>query len=102
MKVEVVDPVPDDSDNPSPPAVRFVDVPVVDGVAVLPDGRRVHSSASIVRVPELVGTLPLPPSDADLGPGWWHPAECVDLHDADHNCLDSGGSIIGWREWLPR
>jgi len=30
--------------------------------------------------------------------GWWHPAACIDSHDADHNCLDADGSIIGWRE----
>lgn len=32
------------------------------------------------------------------GPGWWHPPACTDRHDEDHNCLDEGGSIIGWRE----
>ena len=34
----------------------------------------------------------------EAGPGWWHPEACIDRHDDDHNCLDAGGSIIGWRD----
>lgn len=33
--------------------------------------------------------------------GWWHPIECIDSHDDEHNCLDASGSIIGWREEWP-
>lgn len=38
------------------------------------------------------------PASLDAGPGWWHPPECIDRHDDDHNCLDEGGWIIGWRD----
>lgn len=34
-----------------PPGWHFVDVPVVDGVATLPSGQTVQSTAQIVRVP---------------------------------------------------
>jgi hypothetical protein len=33
---------------------RFVDVPVVNGIAVLPDGRTVASTSDMVRIPVLV------------------------------------------------
>lgn len=33
--------------------------------------------------------------------GWWHPSGCTNDHDEGGNCLDTGGSIIGWREELP-
>lgn len=35
-----------------------------------------------------------------LDAGWeqWHPRECSNQHDEGGNCLDSGGSIVGWRE----
>ena len=36
------------------PAVGFVNVPVVDGLARLPDGRTVASESAIVRVPYAV------------------------------------------------
>ncbi len=32
------------------------------------------------------------------GPGWWHPKECINLHDGNYNCVDAIGEIIGWRE----
>lgn len=35
------------------PTFGFVDVPVVDGIATLPDGRTIESSAEVVRVPTL-------------------------------------------------
>lgn len=38
--------------HPSP-TFHFVDVPVVDGVATLPDGTTVRSDANVVRVPVL-------------------------------------------------
>lgn len=43
--------------------VELVDVPVVDGVATLPDGGTVTSTADVVRVPILRGKLRLPPVD---------------------------------------
>ena len=33
--------------------VTFVDVPVINGIATLPDGRQIASSSHIVRVPIL-------------------------------------------------
>lgn len=37
----------------SPTTYHFVDVPVIDGTATLPDGRTVQSDSQIVRVPIL-------------------------------------------------
>lgn len=46
------------------PTYRVVDVPVIGGVAVLPDGRMVESTARVVRVvPVLVGEMRLPVLD---------------------------------------
>ena len=31
--------------------------------------------------------------------GWWHPAECSNVHDEGGNCIEaSSGMIVGWRE----
>jgi hypothetical protein len=35
------------------PRVDYVDIPVVDGVATLPDGTKVPSSSNVVRMPVL-------------------------------------------------
>jgi hypothetical protein len=42
------------------PHYTYVDVPVVNGIAVLPDHTEVRSTANVVRVPVLVGRLGLP------------------------------------------
>jgi hypothetical protein len=39
-----------------PPGWHYIDVPVVDGVAVLPGGQSVHSDATVVHVPVFDGS----------------------------------------------
>jgi hypothetical protein len=46
---------------PPAPTFRYIDVPVIDGIATLPDGRTVASMANIVRVPVLSPVTTLAP-----------------------------------------
>ena len=37
------------------PTYRYIDVPVLNGIATLPDGRTVRSQSQVVRVPVMEG-----------------------------------------------
>ena len=56
MAAEALGGTPDDyvvEMDERPILYRTQDIPVVDGIATLPDGRTVHSTANAIRVPYL-------------------------------------------------
>ena len=51
-EAEIEEPL-DEPPGPQARSFHFIDVPVVDGVARLPDGRTIRSDGNVVRVPVL-------------------------------------------------
>ena len=79
------------------PGLRADTAPVIDDY--FPDATFDMRRGWELAIKTLLDASPAP-EPTGLDAGWWHPEACIDRHDDDHNCLDEGGSIIGWREFV--